>query len=195
MRRLSHGVVILRPPHEEDYPLLVALRNRERHWFGDEGELRLDAAAAWFASRHDDDRLLCIESDGKVVGTIGWTRVDAPGRIYEVGRLIADYRSAREDGQSRMRLHRAVRIAIVLAMDYLVEDLRADTAYFRRKPGNSLPGRLYELFGLYRTEWPFQPSDQDLECWTGNRADWAANRSRVLALIGETQADTTSNKD
>lgn len=193
VRELSRNGVTLRVPREADYPLLVELRNRERRWFVDRREIHGKAAAEWFAARDVDDLLLCIETGGVVVGTVGWSRVPAPGRIFEFGRTIADYRGASENGVARAQVHRAIRLAMFMVADCLAYDMAADMVYIRIRPHNGYPRKLLQLLGLRRQTWPYESSGPELECWGGNPSDWAVNRERVLALIGEDHARSNSD--
>ena len=180
---LSLDGVSIRRPRRDEFALLIELRNRERQWFGDQGELDPAAAEAWLALRHEDDQLLCIESGGMVVGTIGWVRVPVPGRIYEIGRVIGDYRALRRNATGLNRMRTAVQSAILLASDHLFGTLRAEAVYARNRPANGLVRRSIIGFEGKRGAWPFPTPDQGMECWHVDAVDWAEVRAKVLARI------------
>lgn len=189
---LSLDGVRLRLPSEDEYAFLVELRNRERRWFGDQSELDQAAAAAWLAERDDEDRLLCIESNGLVVGTIGWARVQAPGRIYELGRVIGDYRSARRGTCDPVWLRKAIRIAIYLVVNHLFQVQHASVVYARNKPENEAVKKLMRGFEGRIGVWPFSSSNQDLESWYIEAGDWPEIGARVLKRINMTDVDSTA---
>lgn len=180
---LSLQGIDLRPPTEDEFALLTTLRNRNRRWFADQRELEHGSASAWLATRHDDDRVLCVVTAGMIVGTVGWSRVPTSGRIYELGRTIGDYRAAREAGCDAGRLHRAARLAVYQALDHLFGTLHADAVYVRIRPGNGLVRKVVEDFEGRSGVWPFPDSDGNLDSWQTSPADWYANRDRILARI------------
>lgn len=175
----------LRLPREEEYPFLVRLRNRERRWFFDQGELTNEDAAAWLSTRHDDDRLLCIVSEDVVVGTIGWVRVRAAEKVYELGRVIANYPAACTTGRDRAQVHKAMRIAFYLCIDHLFsEQCGADSIYGRTRSENGLIRKLLNAFEPRETIWPFSPLDGTFETWVLNAADWRGVRDGVSKRLG-----------
>lgn len=183
MLTLSLAGVLLRPPREDEYGFMIELRNRERRWFGDESELDHAVAAAWLATRDDEDQLLCIESGAMVVGTIGWTRVQAPGLIYELGRTIGDYRSARRGACDPVQLRKAIRIAIYLVLNHLFQARHASVVYARNKPENEVVKKLMLGFEGRASTWPFSSSSQGLETWRIEAGDWPVIGARVLKRI------------
>ena len=163
--------------------LLTDLRNRNRRWFGDRHELEPSAASAWLARRHDEDQLLCIVSEGVILGTVGWARIPVNGRVYEMGRTIGDYRATRRISRDAKQLPDAVRIAVYLVLDYLFVTSRADAVYVRIRPENGLVRKVVETFEGHFGLWPFPGPNPDLESWHLTHADWLANRDRTLARI------------
>ena len=180
MPMLSLNGVHLRPPREDEFAFLVELRNRERRWFADQSKLEHDHAAAWIAARHDDDRLNCIISNEAIIGTIGWVRVPTPGVIYELGRLIGGYQTARKHGLDNRQLYKDLRVGCCLAIDYLFGKLQAEIVYVRIRPENTRVRNMIREFGLLACTWPFSPSAQELECWRTVAAEWAIARNNVL---------------
>ncbi len=180
---LSLQGVELRPPAPDEFTLLTELRNRNRRWFGNPHALEPDSAAAWLATRHDEDRLLCIVTGGLIVGTIGWVRLPVPGRIYEMGRTIGDYRAAREAGCDAGQLRNAVRLAMHQALGHLFDACCADAVYARIRPENGLVRKVVGVFGCRTGPWPFPDPDPHLESWHLTRADWFTSRGRILSRI------------
>lgn len=177
---LAIGGLRLRPPKPREFGYLTTLRNRERHWFGDQRQLEAGSAAAWLAARNENDQLLCIESEGLVVGTIGWVKVSSEDRTYEIGRIIFDRGVVRSHQRGQHLLRNVTRLAAILAFDHLFSRLRADAVYARNRSGNSSVRKLIQDFGLEAVTWPYTPSEQPMECWRIDAAAWGRVRERLL---------------
>lgn len=121
----------VRPIEEEDLEAVRQLRNRNREWFFDAGEVSVAQQAAWFESlRSKPIRFYVIEEAGAVVGTISVAERD-DGR--EIGNLILD-----EGYRGRG-----------LMADALAELCRAPGTYYARvKPGNEASAHVFERAGF-----------------------------------------------
>lgn len=183
MRRLCD--VAIRSPLQDEFAYLTDLRNSARHRFGDQRALDGEAAAAWLASRTEDDCLLCIQLSGVVVGSIGWTRLAVPERAYEVGRIVADYRAVRRGGGDGGQLRRSIRIAYLLSLDHLFDSLGADSVCNRTRKENGLVRNALAEIGMPRVA-SAGPDDGAgrFEDWRCTHRQWPDLRARILAVLG-----------